>query len=53
MDYKDLFKDIEAYETIIIERHTRPEVKFNSIEELKHRLQLDKEILLNEAEYEG
>ena len=26
MDYKDLFKDIEAYETIIIERHTRPDL---------------------------
>ena len=26
MDYKDLFKDIETYETIIIERHTRPDL---------------------------
>ena len=26
MDYKDLFKDIEAYDTIIIERHTRPDL---------------------------
>ena len=61
----DLDKNVETYiydfdediygenVEIFLEKHTRPEAKFNSLEELKHRLQLDKEILLKEPECEG